>query len=378
MSVRAALLPLRVLLYLLLVLVLVPLLAALAVLRAVYLRLVEGRASVILRAHQEPYRNAIFLGGQMVFQKPFDHAKLREIFFGMVEEAGIPRERARIDFEAEVPRPFPAASGAMEADHYVERGSNWFKRSLGFRRQVVWLRVFTGSGPGPTLLQSHLAGGSWDGSSCFNFVKELVNRYYGGHNDVFQGRRLTLRADSAAKLDESSFAAYLGRLPRSVARNVSCALWQVLAATRWAGGAGISPELALINFDEADSARLKAGAAARGADPFAAQAFAAVQAYRAVLGESPHSIVQQASLQTRHFEPRMERVLVGDWLVGPLQLVPPGDYTLEDAQRGYERFIDDLDNLGESVRRAFDAKAYGIYRGGAAVFEVRGAADLRR
>jgi hypothetical protein len=366
----AVLLPVRAILYLLLVLVLVPLLVALAVLRAVYLRLARGRASVILRAHQEPYRNAIFLGGQMVFEKPFDNTALQEIFFGMVEEAGIRRRRARMDFEAEVPRPFPTSSGAMEADHYVERGTHWFRRSLTFKRSVVWLRVFNGADNAPTLLQCHLAGGSWDGSSCFNFMKELVNRYYGGRRDVFQGRRLTLKPGSAARLDQSSFAAFLRRLPRNVAVNVSCLLWQLVSAPRWAGGAGIGPELALINFDETDSARLAAGAKALGVSPFAVMTFAAVGAYRAVLGENPHAIVQQASLQTRHFEPEMERNLVGDWLIGPLQYVPAGPYTLEDAQRGYERLLDDLDNLGESVRRALEAKAYGVYRGGAAVFEV--------
>lgn len=363
-------LPLRAVLYLVLVVLLVPLLTAVALLRAVYLRLARGRATAILRSHQEPYRNAMFLPGQMVFDKPFDHARLEEVFFAMAEEAGIDRARARIDFEAEVPRPFPTRSGAMEADHYVERGTNWFKRSLTLKRSVLWLRVFTGAVESPTVLQSHLAGGSWDGSSCFNFVKELVNRYYGGHHDVFQGGRLSLRPDSAAKLDESSFAAFLRRLPRNVAQNASSLLWQLLAAPRWAGGAGVSPELSLINFDEADSVRLEAGAEARGVKPFAIMAFAAVQAYRAVLRENPHAIVQQASLQTRHFEPTMERNLVGDWLIGPLQHVPKGEYTLEDAQRGYERLLDDLDNLGESVRRAFDAKAYGLYNGGAAVFEV--------
>ena len=362
--------PLRAALYLLLLLLLVPLFTVIALMRAVCLRLARGRATNILRAHQEPYRYAMFLGGQMVFGKPFDHAKLEQLFLGMAEEAGIRRASARVDFEAEVPRTFPSTSGAMEADHYVERGTNWFKRGLTFKRSVIWLRVFTGAGDGPTLLQSHLAGGSWDGSSCFNFVKELVNRYYGGHSDVFQGGRLTLRPDSAARLDESSFAAFLRRLPRNVALNTSSLLRQLVTAPRWAGGPGIGAELALINFDDADSARLTAAAEANGVSPFAVMAFAAVRAYRAVLGENPHAIIQQASLQTRHFEPRMERNVVGDWLIGPLQYVAAAEYTLVDAQRGYERLLDDLDHLGESVQRAVDAKAYGLYRGGAAVFEV--------
>jgi hypothetical protein len=116
----------------------------------------------------------------------------------------------------------------------------------------------------------------------------------------------------------------------------------------------------LLNFDAADSSRLHAGVKMCGVKPYAAFAFAAVEAYRAILGHNPHAIIQQSSLQTRHYEPERERNLVGDWLVGPVQHIPKDRYTLQDAQAGYERLVRDLDNWGEDVRRAFDAKAYGL------------------
>jgi hypothetical protein len=179
-----------------------------------------------------------------------------------------------------------------------------------------------------------------------------------------------LRPASARALDQSSFLAFLLRLPHDVAFNTWSLVWNLAGASRPFGGAGASPEVTLINFDEADSARLEAGAETRGVKPYAALAFAAIDAYRAVLGESPHCLVQQASLQTRHYEPKLERNVVGDWLVSPVQRVPRDRYTLEDAQRGYEQLVRDLDTLGEEVRRAFDAKAYGFLNGGAAVFEA--------
>jgi hypothetical protein len=129
----------------------------------------------------------------MVFDKPFDYSKLRDVFFELVEEAGIDRAKARLEFEAETPRAFPA-SGALDADHYVEQGTNWVKRGKDFKGVVLWLRVFTRNAGTPTVLQAGLPGGSWDGSSCFNFMKELVSRCCcGPHGDVFQGKRLTLR-----------------------------------------------------------------------------------------------------------------------------------------------------------------------------------------
>ena len=45
-------------------------------------------------------------------------------------------------------------------------------------------------------------------------------------------------------------------------------------------------------------------------------------------------------------------------------------YTLADAQLGYERLLADLESLGGSVGRAFEAKAYGLLNGGAAAFEA--------
>ncbi len=337
----------------------VPLLTIVAILRAVFLRAVCGKASDILRVGGAPYRTGHFYVAQMVFHKPFDPSRLREVFFEMIEEAGMDPAKARVDFERDVPRPFPA-SGAVDADHYVGRRTNWL-RGKQVRGLVLWLRVFTGNPGTPTLLQAGLPVGSWDGTSCFNFMKELASRCCGAPRaDVFQGRRLTLRPEAARLIGQRSFLAFLFRLPGNVALNTWSVVWNWVGAIRPLGGPGVRPEIVLLNFDQADSIRLQAGIESCSVKPYAALAFAAVDAYRAVLGRNPHSIIQQSSLQTRHYEPKLERNLVGDWLVGPVQRIPRDRYTLEEAQRGYERLVRDLDTMGEDVCRAFDAKAYGV------------------
>ncbi|HTR39001.1 MAG TPA: SRPBCC family protein [Bryobacteraceae bacterium] len=337
----------------------VPLLSMAALARAVFLRVVRGKATQILRIGQAPYRAGRFYVAQMVFEKPFDPSQLQEVFFEMVREAGIDPAKARVDLEQETPRPLPA-SGAVEANHYVGQRTNWL-RGKRVKGLVLWLRLFAGNTGTPTVVQAGLPVGSWDGTSCFNFMKELVSRCCGGqHADIFQGKRLTLRPESARVLDRSSFLAFLARLPRNVAVNTWSGVWNWVGATRPLGGPGVRPELVLLNFDEADSAGLQAGLETLGVKPYAALAFAAVDAYNAVLGQNPYSIIQQSSLQTRHYEPKLERTLVGDWLIGPVQRIPKDRYTLEDAQRGYQRLVRDLDILGEDVRRAFDAKAYGF------------------
>jgi hypothetical protein len=65
---------------------LVPLLSFASIARALYLRIVRGKASGILRVHQGRYRAGVFYGAQLVFDKPFDPSRLREVFFEMVEE----------------------------------------------------------------------------------------------------------------------------------------------------------------------------------------------------------------------------------------------------------------------------------------------------
>ena len=58
---------------------------------------------------------------------------------------------------------------------------------------------------------------------------------------------------------------------------------------------------------------------------------------------------------------------IGSWV--PSSASPEIDIPSR-TRRSYERLVRDLDTLGEEVRRAFDAKAYGLLNGGAAVFEV--------
>jgi hypothetical protein len=336
---------------------------------ALYQRTVYGKASSILHSRQGPYRSGIFYRCQMVFAKPFEHSRFQQVFFEMVGEAGIEAAKALLSFEMEVPRSFPT-SFAIEADYYVEQGVNWTAQSKHLRKMVLWIRVFNGQQGMPTVIQAGLPGSAWDGSSCFNFMKELVARSCGeSRADIFQGKRLRLRTESARTLKESSFWSFLIRLPLEVALNTWSLIWNVTGTPRSLGGRGLGPETTLLNFSEADSARLEAGARAVGVKPFALLAFAAVNAYRAVLHKNPYCLLQQASLQARHYEPQLARNVVGDWLIGVVQPLSRDLLTLEDAQKIYQRLVGNLDTLGEEVRRAFDAKAYALVSG-AAVFQA--------
>ena len=90
-----------------------------------------------------------------------------------------------------------------------------------------------------------------------------------------------------------------------------------------------------------------------------------------MLGHAPKRILQQASLQTRHFRAPGQgdrRDYVGDWLVGPVQQVGAG-YDLQVAQAGYTALQADLEAFGPATANSFVAKAYGLVNSGAAPFE---------
>ena len=375
--------------------VLLPPTFAVAAARAVFQRVTKGTPDQILPTGETgalgPGQDGY--GGQMLFDRPIDPARLRAALEGLAAEAGLAPASARLDVEAAAPR--AVVGPAFDWDAYVDGpngpGTGWLEKASDPTR-ALWLRLFNGARPGDTtVIQYHLPAAAWDGTSCFNFMKELLHRYCGGApNRVFRGAELALSAEAAARVRAGPdaaggglaarllppFAAFLlFRLPRACALNLASAVWALAcSAPPPFGGSGVALHAVCLNLDVATSARLAAGLKRRGAAPFAGLVFAAVSAHREVLGALPRGVVQQASLQTRAYAPAVaERNLVGDWLVGPFERVrarPGGAYTLADAQLGYERLLADLESLGGSVGRALEAKAYGLLNGGAAAFEA--------
>mmetsp|Transcript_67483 Transcript_67483/g.190231 ORF Transcript_67483/g.190231 Transcript_67483/m.190231 type:complete len:548 (+) Transcript_67483:67-1710(+) len=402
-------LPLRVVVWILLMCTLLPLLYLTVFLTALYRRIFIGRPSQILKyGTRGPAVGGMYYPAMMAFKKPFDRQKLTDVFLQMAREAGYPEEKTRISFEGQAPNPFPARSGAMEADHYVETGKyqNWFvghvhehrpapTHTTGlYRGDNLFLRVFNGPPGSPTVLNIGLDGACWDGSSCFNFMKELTNRYCGGQPlDFHQRLKLPVSEESAKKLDDWSFLGFWLHATYAIVTNCANSWWRALESCCLFGGPTDcqgtivmcllnatfhSNKMALINFSEEDSKRLLEGCSKLGIKPFAAMTNAAVHSFKDIRGHWPHCIQQQCSLQTRHFPhpeqkgDKLDRNYVGDWLVGPLQYptrIGSGEYSLQDAMVGYKGLLGQLDDIGEPVKRAYWAKAYGLYTQGSALFE---------
>lgn len=256
------------------------------------------------------------------------------------------------------------------------QGMNWFKRAYYVMRgRHAFIQVYNGKQGDPTVLRCYFPGHTFDGTSCFNLGKELVARYYGERSEVVVQTELTEKADAA--LRSQSFLGFLAKMPFNVLVNTSDFTWMFATSMRVLGGPGMSLELALVNLDENDSARLVAGLKRRGIKPFAGFIYAAFHAYKGTVGANPYTLCQQASMQSRAYSPsgkisleqfRKDRRFVGDWLIGVLHHFKAGDFTLEDAQAVYEVLLENLGDMKGNVAEAAMGKAY-CPLGGAAVFQ---------
>lgn len=361
---------------------------ALALGRAIFQRVAKGTPDAILPSGSI---NAVSPGGgyagQMYFAKRLDVNRLTDALHSLAADAGIAADQTAIVLAG---APKGSCEGVLDAASIVDgpagEGSTWlggWGDDEALKGKVIGLRVFNADegtacddGTPVAALQFNLPGMAWDGSACFNFMKEMIHRYCGGvPNDVFASESIRLSQAAAARFrgGPGAFAAYLARLPLAVLANTHSYIWEAACtAPAVFGGPGLGIEMALINLTPDESTKLAAGLKAAGASPFAGLTHAAVSGYRQVVGRNPNGIVQQASLVTAAFEPIVpERNLVGDWLIGPYQRVLPNeDYSLEAAERGYRMLRTELASHDGAVRRAFEAKAYGVLNGGAAAFEA--------
>jgi hypothetical protein len=180
--------------------------------------------------------------------------------------------------------------------------------------------------------------------------------------------KTTLNAEARAHLSKG-FWPYVAQIPYATLVNTIDFVTMFYKSQRFFGGPGLSFEMTCLNFTEEESTRLAQGLKKKGIKPYALFIYASQNAYKKVVGHKPYCVVQQASLQTRCYEPPLpERRFLGDWLIGPCHYFKKDQFTLQDAQQVYEDLLSNLDQMSEEARSAAIAKAF-CPIGGAAVFQ---------
>lgn len=323
---------------------------------------------------------------QLTFTRPFrDRARFRAVFERLCADAGMAAGAGAVRWNdaVELLRDYSPAVTDISGRHYVPNSRSYYAEGSRFKKYHAAVDMYESEDT--TIMQAHLPGRAWDGTSCYNFVRELVHRYYSDDSEreaspVFKANDLIrMKDDVRRKLDDPwNIVRWALLVPFNVYSNQSGLCWQQASAAAGIDGyLEIPKELCHVNFNEVQSKRFSAALKRRGVAPTAALVFAGVHAYRLELGELPFSVVLQASLQTRSFEPACkERRFVGDWLIGVLHRVRTwrrrvgiASYAVTDAQRFYRDLIAGLGATDAAVRDGFYSRVLGKLKGGAAAFE---------
>lgn len=336
--------------------------------------------------------------GQIVFRSKFDdRAKLTEAFHSVAAACNFPEELVCLEWDDETsPRPYSAGNTVQASNHYVfteKEHYNFKKHAKRFSKYVAAVHAFESvdeaTGEPTTVMWLYLPGKKWDGTSCFNFMKEVVARYHGEVNEnvTKADEMLTMTEDAKAALDNPLYILrYLLLLPLAIFLNLSATLWEKADAkhTPHRLGAKGDREMSFLNLTADQSKAMCAAFKASNMPPTAGLLYTLVTAYKRHVGVYPFGINLQASLQTRAFAPVIkERYLIGDWLIGPCYKVRKvfkglkaalghGEeeyWKPEDAKTLYTQLIHDVTNCTGRVREAFVAREYGVIKGGPAPYQ---------
>jgi hypothetical protein len=241
-----------------------PILTLIAYFSAIKKRLTMGLPSKILEYGHWPRHNHqgdTNFCTQGMHSQPFDQEKLRTEWFKLCGEAGIEEARAELVFHDEEPSDWPTKgshsnwcipsweAGTSNFDYWPKVGNpNKYTRRL---------HIWNGKPGKPTVAQYAASAMPYDGSSNFNFYKELIGRYGGeAPNAIFQEPRLS--PNSAAKFDRGSFAWFLILLPKNCAFSIWGFLWAIFRAMPCFGGNAPGPKVTAMNFTKEESAALYA------------------------------------------------------------------------------------------------------------------------
>lgn len=273
-------LPIRILVFSLFFSIMYPMFLILGFLRALYLRIVIGPPSKILKYGTYPYPNTSGAGrpthkaathypAQFLYDKPLDEAKLRAALLNLTAEDGIAADEVELTFKEEKPNDWPT-SGSYDVTSALlpsfKKGYSYinklfgppFGEAAGYKEKIK-IFVYNNDPGKPTVMHYGGSAEGWDGSSNYNFVKELMRRYAGlPPKAVFAKPEIS--AEGAAKFDEASFLLFLLKMPFNVFMNVRGAVWNMIRAATWAGGnEAFAPKIVAMNFTNEESEKLTKG-----------------------------------------------------------------------------------------------------------------------
>jgi hypothetical protein len=322
-------LPLRMMLYTFYMLIFSVIFLPVTSLRAIYRRCFVGKATDLNGVENHVKGPAQGYACQIVLTKPISNVLLfQNVVVELAKECQIDSKYVQVIFEKEKPHGDFPTEKSIKADHYVVKNQSFIDSVdvMGANRAknlALLIRVWNNDEDKPSVLHCGLPGANWDGTSCFNFTKEMLHRYSNPKlkkNNIYKLGSLKINSKVKESLDGSSFLYYLlVQSPYAVLFNTHAMCWRFVTAPKCFGGPGLSlqPNVELLNFSVEQSNEITIAAKILNVKPFAALVHSAVTAHNKVMGERARRVITQVSMQTRAYEPVIkERNIIGDWLVG--------------------------------------------------------------
>jgi hypothetical protein len=228
-----------------------------------------------------------------------------------------------------------------------------------------------------SVVWAYLPGTPWDGTSCFNFVKEVISVYHGNKPaNVYDGYLFAWNESIKKALNHPyHIMKHIAAIPYNIVTNHTAKEQQTqLALSK--GNLMTDREMCFLNLSESDSMRLTTTLKQRNLKPMAVMMHAVVMAYLKVIGEYPCGISIQSSLHSYSFDNNKDKInnryYIGDWLIGVYYLVRDKinkNGELEFFETMYHTLMHELKTGTGAVREAMIARTYSIVKGGPAPFQ---------
>lgn len=276
----------------------------------------------------------------MEFARTFDEQKLTMVFEEMVTESGLDTSATRIEFRDDEPLAGPDIINKrkkLKAEH---------------PDLSIYLSVYLHSVQ-KTIIQGNLPLDTYDGTSNFNFMKELIYRYCTGKkNNVF--RTLILSGFVEDKLNaHGGYLTFFCHLFLSGILNVFCDTWYEVL--KYFNQIQRTDATVFLSFDEAETREVLNHAKAFD-KPYSLFVYAMLAAYARVRPEvtqmdpSTMALCQPISLQKESYAG--DGNAVGDWLLVRSTLVCPAAFTVDDAKALRQSLHEEIASMSGNVRLA--------------------------
>ena len=354
----------------------------------------KGHATELMNDATNPMEPASGYFVEMRFENSFSNKEeFEKHFYAMVEESGAQKEWAECIWPTTstleggisdeiVPRCVEIPT-CQELSHFPGYGKTFS------------ICIINGKNGTDTVLRCQLpVATSYDGTSCFNFMKELISRYYGDSNpDIFtiaRKLRLSVEAKSKFRANSPSTLTRFFKVMHGVWCNCDHWAWHSATIPNFLndfGKYGLPPQLwtdengkerydykkLILNWNKEDSTDLIQRFKAQGMKPYSGMAYIAIKAWEQTFGYLPVGMMQQASLQIRGYVPHYaERNLCGDWLIGPIHFIPKSQktYTYQDAIDMRNDLHKNLKDHDGNVLESFESRAYGKFQAGVQQYQM--------